>query len=1085
MLTRTATPALLVALALALPGLWSCADPAASGSGATTSGAAGTVELSADAITIDGRPVLLRGGTIQWFKLPPETWDDRLRRFKAAGFNTVDVYVAWRNHEPVEGQFDFTSFDLRRFLDLCAQHGLYVYLRPGPYITNEMDGGGVPAWVFAKTSKRTRDAVHADGTLNLRTNDRDYLDAVERYFGAVNEVVRPYLHTNGGPIVLYGIENEYNWFQTFFDLDKLAELPGGVERPADQVPDVSGYFTALRDIVRADGIDVPITTCPGDGTASATGDVAGIVPMPNVYAGLDHAEYTGWALLREMHDPAQHGGVYVNMPTGITETDRPATTMRRLVLGGMDAVLQFNTFGSHAEGRMNAVVLNGGAVNDVESLLATLRKMTDVGWGTAGTAFVRPAVGYFHNVLDYYGTVGPSGTLRESFADARRTNLFLDAFEPLIAGAGAPARTTDAWITAGIAGLDRRVRVRSGAVGTQDPDSTWRRISYWLPLDGGAALLGLYNDGAAPRVLGQRSLEAFGERFPRFSQLTVPVEASAAAAAGAGRTHEYTQLVPIRFPLGELTLAYSTSEILTFRTIGDERVLVVYGPAGTDGELRLDGAGVTVAAHDAGVIVHEQRDGQVTLGWRHGAPQSVVVVSAAGVRTRVLVLDTRAAGRTWIVERPVVGEILLVGPAYVDGASATGALDVELEPGAAEVSLTVFSAAPVALAGLSPAAAWDATTRLSRWTAAAGAPPAVTVDLHDGRGRADVAEAELGHPTAGWESLGDAPDELERHGIYEGHAWYRAEVVLDAAQAQHPGPLWIDSVSDFAALYVNGVYVLTLAPLGTEVSSGSADADYRFELPAGVLHAGRNEIALRVEIWGHGSFMWPRGRVRSIPVPGLGPVAIPGLRVSAPALGFDSVKGVIGRAHLGGVPVRAWRLRAGLGGDVEGWAAELDQPGWAEAHVPLLLAPGQVLWYRTRFRGDALPDPAAWFAPVVLSLQGQRSRATIYLNGRIIGRWLAPDANLRRGSWLRPTRDAWMNTSPDDFPVARQLLREGDNTLVVVLEDMSDASRGEPAGQLDALALRPARENRSAQGTSVSYVEAPLARFEVTVSSMP
>ncbi|MBK6758927.1 MAG: hypothetical protein IPG70_15585 [Moraxellaceae bacterium] len=43
----------------------------------------------------------------------------------------------------------------------------------------------------------------------------------------------------------------------------------------------SAYFTALRDIVRNDGITVPITTCPGDGKASATGDVAGI--MPNVY----------------------------------------------------------------------------------------------------------------------------------------------------------------------------------------------------------------------------------------------------------------------------------------------------------------------------------------------------------------------------------------------------------------------------------------------------------------------------------------------------------------------------------------------------------------------------------------------------------------------------------------------------------------------------------------------------------------------------------------------------------------------------------------------------------------------------------
>src|SRR6478609_8180101 len=105
---------------------------------------AGAVEMRATGFFVDGVPRLLRGGTVQWFRLPREEWDDRLARFAAAGFNTVDVYVAWRNHEPEEGVFDFETYDLRAFLDLAKKHGLYVYLRPGPYITNEMDGGGVP-----------------------------------------------------------------------------------------------------------------------------------------------------------------------------------------------------------------------------------------------------------------------------------------------------------------------------------------------------------------------------------------------------------------------------------------------------------------------------------------------------------------------------------------------------------------------------------------------------------------------------------------------------------------------------------------------------------------------------------------------------------------------------------------------------------------------------------------------------------------------------------------------------------------------------------------------------------------------------
>jgi hypothetical protein len=1035
----------------------------------------GTVELTRDSFLIDGRPVLLRGGTIQWFKLAPETWDDRLRRFKAAGYNTVDVYVAWRNHEPREGQFDFTTFDLARFLRLCQVHGLYVVLRPGPYITNEMDGGGVPAWVFAKTSKRSRDPVVADGTLNLRTNDRDNLDAVGRYFAALNRVVEPYLYTRGGPIVLYAVENEYNWFLQFFDIDKLADLPqGGAERPADQVPDVAGYFTALRDLVRKGGIDVPITTCPGDGTASATGDVAGIVPMPNVYGPLDHAEYTGWALLGEMHDPGRHGGVYRDLPTGVTETDRPATTLRRLIMGGMDAVLQFNAVGSAAEGRMNAVVLNGGAISGVSQVLDLLRKIAAP---TPGTGFVRLPVGYFHNVLDYGGPIGPSGLLRPSFWNLRRTNLFFAAFDALIASAGRPKRSTDAWITAGLGGLDQRVRLRVGTVGTADPDANYRKISYWLELAGGAALLSLYHDGAQARALGKDTIEAFGQRFPRFTSITVPVE-SGAASSGAGRATEYAQLVPIRFPLHGLTLTYSTSEILTYRRVGDEEWLFVYGPTGSDGELRLDAPGLTLLARESGITVHEQKADSLTISVRHGAPKSLVV-RAGGVDTRIVVLDRDAAGRTWFVPGPGGAAVALVGPAYV-GASEAG-LELEVEPGRS-TDVVVISPTPVAVRGLGQVSSWDVATRRAHFRVDPLPTPSFRIALAQGEAKEDTAEAAPGYTPSGWISLGDAPDELERHGIYAGHAWYRAQVDLTAAQAQKPGALWIDSVSDFAAIYVNGQYLLTVAPLGTEVNSQSGDADYHFDLPPNLVHAGRNDVAIRVEIWGHGSFMWPRGAVHSVPIRGLGPVRIPGLALRIPALGFDGVKGVIGHASLGGVPIRGWSVRAGLGGDLGGWAGAFAGAarGFAPRSLPLELERGGVTWFRTRFRDDALPDPRLVFAPAVLRLRGTRARAAIYLNGRLIGRWLSDDAWLRRGAWVRPTRSAWMNTPADDFPVARELVVDGENELVLVVEDTSDATRGEAPGRIDSVELVPASENlaRAADGT-IEAAAAPLVRRPV------
>ncbi|MGL4317334.1 MAG: beta-galactosidase, partial [Pseudomonas sp.] len=233
---------------------------------AASHGLAATVETDARGIRIDGQYSLLRGGSLQWFRLPPGEWRDRLERFKAAGLNTVDLYVPWSLIEPEPGQFNFSSPNLGEFLALCRELGLYVYLRPGPYITNEIDGGGIPYWLTATSGKR---AIAADGIANLRTADPDYLSAVRRYFKALNAYVRPYLASQGGPIILYAIENEYNWFEPFFNLEKIFRDQGHFERSWDQHFSPAPYLSALRDMAREDGIDVPITTCPGDGLVSA------------------------------------------------------------------------------------------------------------------------------------------------------------------------------------------------------------------------------------------------------------------------------------------------------------------------------------------------------------------------------------------------------------------------------------------------------------------------------------------------------------------------------------------------------------------------------------------------------------------------------------------------------------------------------------------------------------------------------------------------------------------------------------------------------------------------------------------------
>lgn len=120
----------------------------------------------------------------------------------------------------------------------------------------------------------------------------------------------------------------------FFQVDKLADLDGEPERDRKQIADTAGYFRNLRDIVESTGIDVPITTCPGTGQAKDTGDVPRVLPIPNVYAIDVYFEYNAQKLLKDMHNPANHGGAYVNYPTGATETERDITTSKRLLISG-------------------------------------------------------------------------------------------------------------------------------------------------------------------------------------------------------------------------------------------------------------------------------------------------------------------------------------------------------------------------------------------------------------------------------------------------------------------------------------------------------------------------------------------------------------------------------------------------------------------------------------------------------------------------------------------------------------------------------------------------------------------------------
>jgi beta-galactosidase len=189
-----------------------------------------TFKFSETEFLLDNEPFQIISGEMHPARIPNEYWRHRIQMAKAMGCNTISVYVFWNYHETEEGVFDFSTENrnLGEFIKIVQDEGMWLIVRPGPYVCAEWDLGGIPPYLLKIPD------------IKLRTLDPRYMAAAERYMARLAEEIRPYLITRGGPILMIQVENEYGSFSNDHN-----------------------YMSKLRDIWVEDGIDVPTFT--GDG----------------------------------------------------------------------------------------------------------------------------------------------------------------------------------------------------------------------------------------------------------------------------------------------------------------------------------------------------------------------------------------------------------------------------------------------------------------------------------------------------------------------------------------------------------------------------------------------------------------------------------------------------------------------------------------------------------------------------------------------------------------------------------------------------------------------------------------------------
>jgi len=218
------------------------------------SGEAITEGLTAvgDEFKLNGKELRIFSGSLHYFRVHPAFWKTRLQQYKAAGLNTVDVYVPWNLHEPQRGEFDFGNgqsqfspfLNITRFLEMIMEEDMFAIFRPGPYICGEWEFGGIPSWM-----------LH-EHPMFFRTSFAPYQERAEII---LHEVISRVKHlqfftdngSKGGPIIMTQIENEYGNY-------------GYGDHPRDKE-----HLKFLKQVLRQEGIESLLFTSD---TPSLTAD---------------------------------------------------------------------------------------------------------------------------------------------------------------------------------------------------------------------------------------------------------------------------------------------------------------------------------------------------------------------------------------------------------------------------------------------------------------------------------------------------------------------------------------------------------------------------------------------------------------------------------------------------------------------------------------------------------------------------------------------------------------------------------------------------------------------------------------------
>jgi beta-galactosidase len=200
---------------------------------------------------LDNKPFQMICGEMHYSRIPREAWRQRMKMAKAMGLNTIGTYVFWNMQEPEKGKFDFSgNNDVAAFVKTAQEEGLWVVVRPSPYVCAEWEFGGYPYW------------LQNEKGLVVRSEEKRYLKEYREYLMALGRQLAPLQVNHGGNILMIQVENEYGSYggnKEYLGINRRIFQEAGFDGllyTCDQATDIAkGYLPGLLPAVN--GIDNP------------------------------------------------------------------------------------------------------------------------------------------------------------------------------------------------------------------------------------------------------------------------------------------------------------------------------------------------------------------------------------------------------------------------------------------------------------------------------------------------------------------------------------------------------------------------------------------------------------------------------------------------------------------------------------------------------------------------------------------------------------------------------------------------------------------------------------------------------------